>query len=230
MDKGFIKLMRTNELIELLHNEHNCFILITFIAYRAKRKDEFSIYGLEQGQAMIGDYKHMGLSEQQYRTAKRKLEKWGFITCEATSRGTIATIKNTRVYDINLITTNEQDNTQATDEQRTANGQLTTNNNERKKERKKERIKTISVKFANSKFTFDNCDDLFLKWKEAYPAVDIKQEIRKAELWILANPKKIRKDYVRFLNNWFCRVQEKGGYEKSNRPNYEPKKIDWANS
>jgi len=48
-------------------------------------------------------------------------------------------------------------------------------------------------------------------WSEAYPACDVSAEIRKAAAWQAANPKKRKKDYKRFLNNWLSRCQEKGG-------------------
>lgn len=48
-------------------------------------------------------------------------------------------------------------------------------------------------------------------WKEAFPRVNISGEISRAREWLLSNPGKRKKNYRRFLTNWFGRSQEKGG-------------------
>jgi hypothetical protein len=48
-------------------------------------------------------------------------------------------------------------------------------------------------------------------WNEAYPAVDVHAQIRKARAWVRANPKKMKSNWHRFLTNWMDRNQEKGG-------------------
>ena len=53
------------------------------------------------------------------------------------------------------------------------------------------------------------------RWSEAYPAVDIAGEIRRAAEWLLSNPTKRKSNYRRFLINWFSRTQERGGSKKN---------------
>ena len=49
-------------------------------------------------------------------------------------------------------------------------------------------------------------------WAEAYPAVAIKQELEKANQWLLSNPKKAKKRLWRkFITNWLNSVQQRGG-------------------
>jgi len=48
-------------------------------------------------------------------------------------------------------------------------------------------------------------------WKDAYPAVDISTEIRRAAAWMAANPAKKKKQWKRFLMGWLSRAQERGG-------------------
>ena len=54
---------------------------------------------------------------------------------------------------------------------------------------------------------------------ELYPAVDIPQAIRNAKAWLVSNPKNVKSDWKRFLNNWFRRDQDKapvaGGISKN---------------
>jgi hypothetical protein len=50
-------------------------------------------------------------------------------------------------------------------------------------------------------------------WREAFPGVDVPQEIRKAKAWLEANPtrRKTHKGTPTFLVGWFGRTQDRGG-------------------
>jgi hypothetical protein len=133
---GFIKLIRSDVVMELIARNRNAFILLAVIAYRARRTPGFNRYNLAPGEALIGDYESYDLTEQEYRTAKKILSEGQFATFKTTNRGTIATLMDSRVFDINSESSNGQANSQSTGKQRTANGQATSN-----KETNKERIK-----------------------------------------------------------------------------------------
>jgi hypothetical protein len=122
MAESFLKLNKTKETNELLKNAPNAFLLLTQIALRAKRTKGFNVQGLTMGQALVGDYKSIGLTEQKYRTAKAQLETWGFATFKGTNKGTIANLINSRIFDIN-----EECGQRA--RQRSSNDQITTNKN-----------------------------------------------------------------------------------------------------
>jgi hypothetical protein len=137
---GFLKLVRSEKALELFKYP-NCFTLLSIIAYRASRNGN----GLERrpGEALIGDYENYGLSEQQYRTSKERLNNWKLATFKATNKGTVATLTDNSIYDINQKPNNEQNNITATDEQRTSNEQVTTNKKD--KNIKNERIKELTA-------------------------------------------------------------------------------------
>ena len=132
--KGFIKLNRSDEAMNLQHNmcaNH----LFYIIALRASRKGN-PVLGLKPGDAMLGDYKNYGMTRQQYRTALKNLCEWGYIKLNLTNKGTIATICTTDVYDLNFNEPNHQttiqqpsSNHQTTIQQPSDNHQVTTNNN-----------------------------------------------------------------------------------------------------
>ena len=126
MNQGFIKLMRNPELIEMITNHPSTFLLLCVIAFRARRSVS-KVKGLEKGEALIGDYKNYGLTEQNYRTAKKNLEKWKILTYRVTGRGTIAKLVDTTFVDINMEGGNGWGNGQPTDSQRMGNGWVTTN-------------------------------------------------------------------------------------------------------
>lgn len=107
----------------------NAYILLGVIAQRARRTNKFNRFGLTVGQALIGDHKKYGMTEREYRTAKKKLKKWGFATFKGTNKGTIATLCDKRIYDINPETKDGQSDETKTDKRRARDGQGTTNKN-----------------------------------------------------------------------------------------------------
>lgn len=50
------------------------------------------------------------------------------------------------------------------------------------------------------------------QWKDAYPAVDVLGELKRAKAWISANPdkRKTKKGMPRFLNGWLSQEQNRG--------------------
>lgn len=206
--KGFIKLNRSEEVFELL-SHHKEFILLTQIALRARRTDS-KISNLEKNQALIGDFKNIGLSRQSYRSAISNLQKWGFITIHPTNKGTVATITGRDVYDINNNQpnhlTNQQPTIQPTSDQPSTNQQPTTNKNIKKD--KKEKNKEIydqkfdlfwsiypkrNGKIVGKKIT----KEIFNKLK----IEDLDRVIKNAENYGIENL--FAKDPQRFLQNDF---------------------------
>lgn len=124
--RPYVKLIRSTETQELMKYPP-AFMLLCQIALRAKRTDDYNLHGLSVGQALIGDYKSLGLTHRQYRTAIDKLKTGQFIATQTTSKGTIATLISTVVLDIN-----EEVKGQA--KRQSKDKQTTTIKNERNKE------------------------------------------------------------------------------------------------
>ena len=121
-NSGFIKLNRSPQLLNLLQTDHQAFIMLTWIAIRACRKT---------GEALIGDWQRMGAtSEGTYRRTKKRLEATGLATFKATTKGTVATLVDTSVFNINRLKADEQADEQS-DEQtpQKATSKPTTNKN-----------------------------------------------------------------------------------------------------
>jgi len=51
-------------------------------------------------------------------------------------------------------------------------------------------------------------DALMEKWREVAPGINIPAELKKAELWLLANPEKRRSRWGSFLSTWMVRAQD----------------------
>ena len=45
-------------------------------------------------------------------------------------------------------------------------------------------------------------------WRDAYPNCNIEGELKKMREWLLANPDKQKKNYRRFIVNWFIRTRD----------------------
>lgn len=73
------------------------------------------------------------------------------------------------------------------------------------------------VAFDSHRGKFVNVTEQQLSvWRNAYPAIQIETELNKAAAWLVSNPKNRKSDYLRFLNNWLNRAQDRapaaGGY------------------
>lgn len=144
------------------------------------------------GQALIGDYANYGMSRQNYRTAKSNLQRWGLVTLQITTKGTIATLSNTIVYDINLDEDNQQPNQQVTNNltsnQPTGNQRVTTNK-ERKKERSKDIVEIVDYlnQKTSSSFKPSSMETgrlIQARLRQGFTVEDFKKVIdKKAEQW-----------------------------------------------
>ncbi len=54
--------------------------------------------------------------------------------------------------------------------------------------------------YRNSYFSIKKVQ--FEKYKNAYPGIDIIAEFKKMDAWLESNPKRRKKNYPRFINNW----------------------------
>lgn len=49
------------------------------------------------------------------------------------------------------------------------------------------------------------------RWRKTFPAVKIDLELRMMHEWLLANPRKRKKNYYRYISSWLSRCQDVGG-------------------
>lgn len=136
--ESWFKAMRSADALELIRANPNAFILAYVIAYRARYRGGFNADGLEQGEAMLGDFESCGMSEREYRTAKAQLAKWRFATFKTTNKGTLGRLIDTRLFDPLNISTDRQNDNQPTGQRQASDGQPTTNKKVKKEENEKE--------------------------------------------------------------------------------------------
>lgn len=150
---GFIKLMRSDKTLALM-GDPNAFTLAGVIAWRAQRTNAFNIYGLSPGEALLGDHAQYGMSEQQYRSAKKRLTKWGIAAFRATTRGTIAKLCDDTVYDIHPELVNGRVNTRPTDKPRTGHDYQEGKNARRQEHKSDDGLKGFSRLAPGSRSPF----------------------------------------------------------------------------
>lgn len=149
MSERFIKFIPSQEAMFLVTHKNpayqNAFRLLTIIAERARRYDGHPD-GLKIGQCHLGNWAEYGMSEQNYKTAKKILERMQLIkiietnrtrkkvTTGVTTEGTLVELCSTTVYDINVQDGNDSSNDCLTTGQRLPNDKL-----RKKKKEKKEK-------------------------------------------------------------------------------------------
>jgi hypothetical protein len=69
----------------------------------------------------------------------------------------------------------------------------------------------------NDKTEFPITEKMIEEWAELYPAVDIKQDLRKMKGWLDSNPnkRKTKSGIKRFITGWLARTQDNGGNKQS---------------
>jgi hypothetical protein len=79
--------------------------------------------------------------------------------------------------------------------------------------------------FANGKWQVT--EEQMSAWKDAYGAVDIEGELKKAAAWIVSNPHLApKKEYGRFMNTWLARAQDRSSLRSiPSREERQPKKA-----
>lgn len=55
-------------------------------------------------------------------------------------------------------------------------------------------------------------------WCRAYPGANIPAEMERALLWAISNPAQDKKNWLRYLTNWFARAQERSRPTPSSGP------------
>ena len=94
-----------------------------------------------------------------------------------------------------------------------------------RKEGKKKK-EEIFFNYEKKKFLNIDIEDM-AGWKDAYPAVDVDQQLKEMREWLLADPSREKSNYKKFINNWLSSEQSKA----AGKPSYQDKRKkeldDW---
>jgi hypothetical protein len=85
--------------------------------------------------------------------------------------------------------------------------QISTEDKQVLKEKKEKRVREIFVP-PNGDLELQVDPGLMDNWRKAFPALDVENQIERAELWLNANPANRKSNYERFLLNWLTRAQD----------------------
>ncbi|MCP4747281.1 MAG: hypothetical protein GY874_14245 [Desulfobacteraceae bacterium] len=105
---GFISLVASDDLDEL-NKRPNELALLLLIARRSLRTASFSACNcnIKEGEVLISSYQACGLSEQEYRTAKKNLEQWNIIRTRRSNKGTVAKIVSNTIVSFHSSPTDQ---------------------------------------------------------------------------------------------------------------------------
>lgn len=238
MCNRFLKLNLDNEESDFLAINHpNAFILLFHIAKRARRvsgnKD-----GLIIGDALIGSNDlSPGMSRQNFRTALDRLVEFGYVqivyngkkfikreksTINLTIKGTLVNLCNSKIWDINIESTNHQSNQQLTNDQPTANHEqegirrdipngISRNAQSAARPRTKD---SLNFDFTILQFVGITEDDR-KQWQTIYSHIVLDVEIAKATEWVKSNPTRAKKLWRKFLTGWLGRANDSAQNKKA---------------
>jgi len=210
-------------------NHPNAFILLYFIARRARRIPGL-IDGLEVGMAKIGDWEKIGLSRQNYRTALKILTQYKFVeiletnrnrkksTTGSTTEGTLVRLLDISIWDINIESPNHRPNHCPTTDQPLTNHEEERRrkdiSNDISKEEDAQPAPQLRTKdsliFNFDTWKFDGITEQdAAEWKLMYAHIDHHVEMLKAAQWLKNNPSKSnKKQWRKYLTGWFGRAND----------------------
>ena len=164
--------------------------------------------------------KGTGLSTQQVRTILKKLNGEE-LTIKSTNRYSLIKVNKWAEYQGSTKVANKQSNKQITNEQQTANKQLTTNKNDKNEKNEKNiyiiapssnDLEPVARLPLNEKGTYHNIypEDV-AHYRELYPGTDVEQSLRNMVGWLEANPqrRKTKRGVSTFINNWLAKEQNR---------------------
>lgn len=243
-DKGHITLAR-KMLNWGWYTDVNTFKLFIHVLLMANWKDgEFLGVKIKRGSfatSLDKLAKDTGLSKQCVRTALKHLNLTQEVTQQSHGKFTVITVKNYDTYQVpNTIT-----NTQLTSEQHTTNTQLTpieeSNKVKRKEDINTSATETIASLILKDGTMYDITRVGYEKYVEAYPSVDVMQQIKIMALWCENNPtkRKTRRCAPSFITGWLNREQKsisdlkikeesKGTAKKSKFDNFSGRDYDMS--
>jgi len=202
-NEGFIKLMRTEEVVQMVSEDPMAFSLLTIIAWRAKRTSDYNRHNLQVGECLLGDYENYGMSRSQYRSACGRLVDRLLISKKKTNKGLVVKLLDSRIYDINI-----EDNRHPIASQSPANRQpIATIKNERMKEGKevykkktfqKPTIEELKLYVAEAGYTI-NCQ-AFLDFYDS-------------KGWVIGKSQSPMKDWKAAVRTWVRMDSTKTGQQ-----------------
>ncbi len=207
---SWFRAYRNSDGMELWMKHRPAFFLLYLIAYRAQWSDRFNRHDLKPGQCLLGDVDNIGLTTQEYRTAKKILQDARFATFKPTRRGTIATLVNTGIFDHFPIVPNRLSNQQPTNSQQAANQQPTTTQTVQpvQKDRPHTDVGRSAAASPASRVLSQDQWLAELKNDPAYAGIEVDREFAKMNRWCEVHKKQgTRRRFINWLNRCDKKMQ-----------------------
>ena len=213
LERGFIKIDRKLTGWRWYRNANTFRVFFHLLLTANYEVLDFENITVKRGQRVVSRVtlaNELGISEQSVRTALHHLEATGEITSSGTSKFTIITINNYDKYQAITST--------STNDQPTANQQLTSDQPQCKKD-KKEKERKESVIYRHKYGEYKNVllsDEDMKKLQAEFPS-DWQERIERLSGY-MASTGKVYKNHLATLRNWARKeAEQNGGKVNSNR-------------
>jgi hypothetical protein len=175
VSERFLKFIPSEEALYLLTQKGHAFRLLTIIAESARRY-EGGTDGLKIGEALIGGHENYDMTESNYRSAKKILQRRSHIqiteTCRnrkkvttgVTTVGTRVKLLSSTVWDINSEQGNDRSNDRLTTDSRPTHEELRKKKKDKKDKKEPQTPSFPKIQFReNVQLTQNEFDSLFSK-------------------------------------------------------------------
>lgn len=173
-------------------------VFLHILMVAAYKPGQYRGYDIQPGQAIIGRKKmagELGFSEQQVRTALKKLESTGEISIFSTNKFSIITVENWGFYQGDEKESNQQStNNQPTNNQQITNNQPHLKNVKNVKKEKNIYIRPALGEFENVLITEEELEKL----KERFP-YDWEDKIERLSEYMSSKGKRYKSHYATIL-------------------------------
>jgi len=232
MQRGYVKLHRKT-IDSGLMQSHKTFTLFSYLLMMATHKDMgYDGIDLKRGQYVSGRNDlaiKLKLTQQEVRTALKKLEKMEIITIKSTNKYSVYTIVNYDIYQSSEDIDNQQNNKQATNKQPASNQQATTKQEHKHistKEHKSNRGSRLPTTWTCSQEYIDYCKKERPDLNPDVIAMDFK------DYWIsVAGSKGVKLDWFATWRSWVRRQKVEKSMRKNKSEVVSDKQFDeWLGS
>ena len=192
------------------------------------RGEREQIIRVNRGQFIFGRHKaeeELMIDGSTIYKCMKKIESLGMIKIDSSNRYSVITINKYNDFQ-------EPDNYKVTAEEQQSNSRVTAEEQQSNTNNTLNKLNTFNNKSHTKRIYFDVPAEKIIgitekdldNWGKAYPEVKINQEILRAELWLIANPKRRKKNIYQFLTNWF-----NNSTKNNSQPNHKNEKYKTRN-
>lgn len=157
----------------------------------------------------ISDIKDHTSAERQRRYREREKIKRNDIVTSRLPEADTDTDTDTEKKEVRDLASSDLQSLSASDAKLETEFVLTSDDPKKANSKKK---KSDQVFFDWDLLSFQNISETHRRvWKEAYPLVNVEAQLNEMRAWLVSNPSQRKSNYLRFINTWLAKEQDRSG-------------------